>query len=165
MSDSGLDVEIVFSEANFNSHLEKGTIEMSNKYFDLLQDKMIRLINENLELHKYLGDKIMSEMELKDKLKEEREKVSEYSYKLSNFRCEETYENQQKAFIEWLEDKLNMCDGFLDTIKSDLEGGPYAGRVSRKKYIATQIMKNETGKKIYQEILSKYKEIVGDKDE
>ena len=69
--------------------------------------------------------------------------------------------NQQKEFIEWLEDKLNMCDGFLDTIKSDLEEISYAGRASGKTYIATQIMKNETTMKCYEEVLSKYKEIVG----
>ena len=70
-------------------------------------------------------------------------------------------ENQQKEFIEWLENKLNMCDGFLDTIKSDLEEISYAGRVSGKTYIATQIMKNEIAQKCYEEVLSKYKEIIG----
>lgn len=68
---------------------------------------------------------------------------------------------QQKEFIEWLEDKLNMCDGFLDTVKSDLEEISYAGRVSGKTYIATQIMKNETAMKCYEEVLSKYKETIG----
>ena len=71
---------------------------------------------------------------------------------------------QQKEFIEYLEDKLNMCDGFLDTIKSDLEEISYAGRVSGKTYIATQIMKNEIAMKCYEEVLSKYKEIVGYKE-
>ena len=69
---------------------------------------------------------------------------------------------QQKEFIEYLEEKLNMCDGFLDTIKSDLEEIPYAGRISGKSYITTKIMKNETAKKNYEDILSKYKEIIGD---
>ena len=58
-----------------------------------------------------------------------------------------------------------MCDGFLDTIKSDLEEISYAGRVSGKTYIATQIMKNETAMKCYEEVLSKYKETIGGKDE
>ena len=72
------------------------------------------------------------------------------------------YLSQQKEFIEYLEDKLNMCDGFLDTIKSDLEEISYAGRIAGKNYIATQIMKNETSKKNYEEVLSKYKEIIGE---
>ena len=35
---------------NFDSHIEKGTIEMSNEYYNLLEEKMARLINENQEL-------------------------------------------------------------------------------------------------------------------
>lgn len=35
---------------NFDSHIEKGTIEMSNEYYNLLEEKMARLINENKEL-------------------------------------------------------------------------------------------------------------------
>lgn len=76
----------------------------------------------------------------------------------------EIKETQQKEFIKYLEDKLNICDGFLDTIKSDLEEISYAGRASGKTYIATQIMKNETAKKCYEEALSKYKEIIGGKE-
>ena len=72
---------------------------------------------------------------------------------------------QQNEFIEYLEDKLNMCDGFLDTIKSDLEEISYGGRASGKTYIATQIMKNEIAMKCYEEVLSKYKEFIGGKDE
>ena len=71
---------------------------------------------------------------------------------------------QQKEFLEWLENEINICDGFLDAIKSDLEEISYAGRVSGKTYIATQIMKNETAKKCYEEALSKYKEIIGEKN-
>lgn len=71
------------------------------------------------------------------------------------------YLSQQKKFIEYLENEINMCDVFLETIKSDLEELTYAGRVAGKTYITTQIMKNETAKKICEEILSKYKEIIG----
>lgn len=73
-------------------------------------------------------------------------------------------EKQQKEFIKYLEDEINMCDGFLDTIKSDLEEVSYGGRLSNKTYIATQIMKNETGKKVYKEILQKYRSIIGEND-
>lgn len=58
-----------------------------------------RILNIAKELHK-------ENQKLKKQLEEERKKVSEYSYKLSNFRCEETYETQQKEFIEYLEDML-----------------------------------------------------------
>ena len=77
----------------------------------------------------------------------------------------EEKENQQKDFIEYLDCELNVCDGFLDTIKNDLEEISYVGRISGKTYIATQIVKNESTKKCYKEILSKYKEIIGGKYE
>lgn len=44
-------------EPNFNSHLEKGTVEMSNEYYNLLEEKMVRLINKNQEL-KYNWNKL-----------------------------------------------------------------------------------------------------------
>lgn len=52
MSDEELEEYINKIEPNFDSHLEKGTIEMSNEYYNLLEEKMARLINENK------GDKI-----------------------------------------------------------------------------------------------------------
>lgn len=64
---------------------------------------------EQLELANARADILLLQQEnqeLKKQLEEERKKVSEYSYKLSNFRCEETYETQQKEFIEWLESML-----------------------------------------------------------
>lgn len=79
---------------------------------------------------------------LKKQLEEERNKVREYSYKLSNFRCEETYENQQKEFIEWLENGINQVRNteFLDE------------RIQRAGLVA------------YNRVLSKYKEIIGGKE-
>ena len=70
--------------------------------------------------------------------------------------------NQQKEFIEYINEKIDICDGFIDTIRSDLEEISYGGRSCRKTYIANEIMKNEVAKNILEEILSKYKEIVGD---
>ena len=75
----------------------------------------------------------------------------------------EEKENRQKDFIEYLDCELNVCVGFLDAIKNDLEEISYVGRISGKTYIATQIVKNESTKKCYKEILSKYKEIIGGK--
>lgn len=117
------------------------------------------LFIENQKLKKQLNEKIVLEMKLKDELEGKRK---EYQEVYKDVRIEiKSYKNQQKEFIEYLEDKLNMCDGFLDTIKSDLEEISYAGRIAGKNYIATQIMKNETSKKNYEEVLSKYKEIIG----
>lgn len=39
---------------DFNSHIEKGTIEMNNEYYNLLEEKIARLINQNQELKSQL---------------------------------------------------------------------------------------------------------------
>ena len=39
---------------DFNSHIEKGTIEMNNEYYNLLEEKIARLISQNQELKKHL---------------------------------------------------------------------------------------------------------------
>ena len=52
MSDKELEECINKIEHNFDSHLETGTIEMSNEYYNLLEEKMARLINKNQELKK-----------------------------------------------------------------------------------------------------------------
>ena len=50
MSDEELEEYINKIEPNFDSHLEKGTIEMSNEYYNLLEEKMVRIINKNQSL-------------------------------------------------------------------------------------------------------------------
>lgn len=84
--------------------------------------------------------------QLKKQLEEERNKVREYSYKLSNFRCEETYENQQKEFIGYMNKTIEEleCD---DVDDEEIKG-----------YLIQRI-------DTFKEILSKYKEIIGVKDE
>lgn len=138
-----------------------------NKLWEYLSEKNIKfhvlkdedLKNENQKLKKQLNEKIVLEMKLKDELEGKRK---EYQDVYKDVRIEiKSYKNQQKEFIKYLEDEINMCDGFLDTIKNDLEELPYAGRVAGKTYITTKIMKNETSKKIFEEVLSKYKEIIG----
>lgn len=75
-------------------------------------------------------------------------------------------ENQQKEFMEYINEKIDICDGFIDTIRSDLENISYGGRIAGKTYIANEIMKNEVAKKTLEEILSKYRSIIGcDKSE
>lgn len=77
---------------------------------------------------------------LKKQLEEERNKVREYSYKLSNFRCEETYENQQKEFIEFITSYIELLSNKPDLIE-------------------------ESEIDLLKEILSKYKETIGVSDE
>ena len=54
MSDKELKEYIRTIEPNFDNHIEKGTIEMNNEYYNLLEERMARLINENQELKKQL---------------------------------------------------------------------------------------------------------------
>lgn len=112
-----------------------------------INDLIIELSKENQELNKkYLNAVSDYEQEkfnveqLKKQLEEERNKVREYSYKLSNFSCEETYENQQKEFIEYMKKTIEKleCD---DVDDEDLKG-----------YLLQRI-------DTFKEILSKYKEI------
>ena len=72
---------------------------------------------------------------------------------------------QQKEFIKYLENRIDMCDGFLDTAKSDLQETLYGvtyGVISANEDITTRIKENETAHKVYEEILQKYKSIVGE---
>ena len=55
-----------------------------------------------LELYKENQELFDKNKRLKNQLEEARQKNSEYSYKLCHFRCEETYENQQKEFISYM---------------------------------------------------------------
>ena len=84
MSDKELEEYINKIEPNFDSHLEKGTIEMSNEYYNLLEEKMVRLINKNQKLKKQLKEyKLITidyqELEARNKeLKERIDKAIEY---------------------------------------------------------------------------------------
>lgn len=54
MTNKELDDYMKTVNPNFDSHIEKGTIEMSNEYYNLLEEKMARLINKNQELKERL---------------------------------------------------------------------------------------------------------------
>lgn len=141
------------------NHLETTSLEPHDDYTDEFSYKDQKILWKYIKDLQQENQKLKSTLNLyKGSLHREHEAIHR-----ANDLEEENQElkNQQKEFIEYLEDKLNMCDGFLDTIKSDLKEISYAGRISGKNYIATQIMKNETAKKNYEDILSKYKEIIG----
>ena len=138
---------------------EGGTIE---EMFDVLRyifeygkTPLDDLIQENQELKKQLKNCYCNRTDCSARIKDSKKYDS----------LVQKIENQQKEFIEYMEDKLSMCDSILDTIKSDLEEVSYVGRASGKTYIATQIMKNETARKCYEEMLKKYKEIIGGNNE
>lgn len=57
MSDKELEEYIKEIDAKFESHIEKGTIEMTQEYYNLVEERMARLINENQQLKEALDRK------------------------------------------------------------------------------------------------------------
>ena len=109
-------------------------------------------------------DELFNEMEnWKEEVKELKKQLE--NYKKLGFKYlqdkNNNLENQQKEFIKYLENGIDICDGFLDTVKSDLQEIPY-GVISANENITTRIKENETAHKVYEEILQKYKEIIGE---
>lgn len=121
MTNEELDNYMKTVNLNFDSHIEKGTIEMSNEYYNLLEEKMARLINENQELKKQLEDMT----DCRDIASGHRKEVQDRETILLN---------QQKEFIKWLEsikfigiipiemvcDKYKEITGVLDDNKTTL---------------------------------------------
>lgn len=87
MNDKELDNYMKTVNPNFDSHIEKGTIEMSNEYYNLLEEKMARLIAENQELKKQLEERNIE-------------------YFKGVYDTNNKYNTQQQAFIKWLEDEI-----------------------------------------------------------
>ena len=157
MSDKELEEYTNKIEPNFNSHLEKGTIEMSNEYYNLLEEKMVRLINKNQELKSQLkGTTHCFDEEEHEKLKKQLEEYKATNKILSHELTKDKVLQQdclttccgipigdipklitqQKEFIKWLEDYLKLFD------KMDIDA-----KISYD---------------MFEEILQKYKEIIGD---
>lgn len=153
MTNKELDDYMKTVNPDFNSHIEKGTIEMSNEYYNLLEEKMVRLIAENQELNLELSgyrQAILNNKEMlglkeeNEKLKkqlEERTKMYQNAYNYSQKMETKAIilETQQKEFIKYLEDEIEACE-----LTSDL------------------IFNHNKKMKIYKEILQKYKSITGD---
>ena len=152
MSDKELEEYMNKIEPNFNSHLEKGTIEMSNEYYNLLEEKMVRLINKNQELKSQLkGTTHCFDEEEHEKLKKQVE-----TYEIDGYKQNEEldkmsfsirkYKTQQKEFIKY----MNAIIEDLETEDVDDE--------EIKAYLIQRI-------NTFKEILQKYKSIIGVSDD
>lgn len=132
MTNKELDDYIKTVNPDFNSHIEKGTIEMNNEYYNLLEEKIARLINEIQELKKQLEEankklylctpeipqnvhgKYVSYVDLVNEMYELKKQVEErtkmyqnaydYSQKMEGKAI--ILETQQKEFIKYLEDEI-----------------------------------------------------------
>lgn len=82
-------------------------------------EKISSLFEENQELKKQLNEKITLEMKLKEELEDKRK---EYQEVYKDVREEiKDYKNQQKEFIEWLENKLvSELDVFTEAKVCDI---------------------------------------------
>lgn len=118
--------------------MDNRTIEEIRKNETLLIEEIKGLIEENQELKKQLE---VGKEQYND-LVEEKEKIQE---QLSSNTLQ--FENQQKEFIEWLEDKINF---WKDKIFENV--------ITENDWTLT-LWRNKLG--ILEESLSKYKEIVG----
>ena len=162
MSDKELEEYINKIEPNFDSHLEKGTIEMSNEYYNLLEEKMVRLINKNQELNKKYENAVADyekTMFEKEQLKKQLEEKNKPQIFIDTQNIEERYaeglyqdyleeenkkhKTQQKEFIEYMNDIIED----LETEDVDDE--------EMKGYLIQRI-------DTFKEILQKYKSIIGD---
>ncbi len=182
MVDKELDNYMKTVNPNFDSHIEKGTIEMSNEYYNLLEEKMARLINENQELKKHLKVPKACNLKALEDYKSyyedtTREKILEDTYieycayvnlahrysKLEkqleqyqeevcilDMRTDENikYKNQQKEFIKYLEDEKDRLARECSNIYEDSLG--HTRLVNADKFDEVN------------DILQKYKEIIGD---
>ena len=93
-------------DPNFDSHLEKGTIEMSNEYYNLLEEKMVRLINKNQKLKEELEEKNKPQIFID--IQDIEERYAEGLYQDYLEEENKKYKNQQKEFIEFLENEINI---------------------------------------------------------
>ena len=106
MSDKELEEYINKIEPNFDSHLEKGTIEMSNEYYNLLEEKMVRLINKNQELKKQLEEYENEPLT---------NKISRIDCVVSNIYSRN--KTQQKEFISYLENMLDNENDIFSVVR------------------------------------------------
>ena len=114
-------------------------LEARNIKFHVLEED---LKNENQKLKKQLNEKIVLEMKLKDELEGKRK---EYQDVYKDVRIEiKSYKNQQKEFIEYLENEI---------MEIRAKWGNALSNISQLDVAMTV--------RAYEEVLSKYKKIIG----
>lgn len=140
------------NEYSFIVEFDEISENQINKLWEYLKARNIKfhvleedLKNENQKLKKQLNEKIVLEMKLKDELEGKRK---EYQDVYKDVRIEiKSYKNQQKEFIEYLENEKNRLAKECSYT--------YEGSLGRLLYVNEDIF-NEVNR-----ILSKYKEITG----
>lgn len=169
MSDKELEEYINKIEPNFDSHLEKGTIEMSNEYYNLLEEKMARLINKNELLKKQLEEwnhHLKCSKEMLD-LQGHNGNYNYDSYMLGIYNGMEyiiaLFETREPIYksgkdIEFISDKTQQKE-FIEYMNKTIEELE-CGDVDDEEMKGYLIQRIDT----FKEILRKYQEIIGDKE-
>ena len=121
MSDKELEEYIKKVEPNFDSHLEKGTIEMSNEYYNLLEEKMVRLINKNQKLKERIEYLERSNNRREDDILEQRQEISN---------LEDNWDKLKKYFNE----RIEVCNNRLSTPFCNFE------KATKERLIFTQCL-------------------------
>ena len=121
MSDKELEEYINKIESNFDSHLEKGTIEMSNEYYNLLEEKMVRLINKNQKLKERIEYLERSNNRREDDILEQRQEISN---------LEDNWDKLKKYFNE----RIEVCNNRLSTPFCNFE------KATKERLIFTQCL-------------------------
>lgn len=172
MTNKELDNYMKTVSPNFDSHIEKGTIEMNNEYYNLLEEKMARLINETQELKKQLEEankklylctpeipqnvhgKYVSYVDLVNEMYELKKQLEDITLcrDIASGHREEVQDrenillNQQKEFIKYLEDEKDRLASACSNIYED--GLGHTRLVNEDKFDEVN------------DILQKYKEII-----
>ena len=139
---------------------DKNALNEMIDYYDELFDEMESWREDTQKLKKLLEEKNKPQIFIDTQDMEERYAEGLYQDYLEEEN--KKYKNQQKEFISYLENEIDICDSFLDTVKSDSQEIPYGVISAGKTYITTRIKENETAQKVYKEVLKKYKEIIGE---
>ena len=153
----GLDEDTIFDDVKtYARSLKENKILRENAEHN---DKVVDKVNwENMLLKK-------ENQELKKQLEENKDKINWYE----NFEINKTidklrikHNNQQKEFIEWLEDKIQQQETLMAENQEKLYFLIYE---DEKEDLKLYSRKAYTRRIILEEILQKYKEIIGVSDE
>lgn len=125
MSDKELEEYIKKVEPNFSSHIENGTIEMSNEYYNLIEERMARLTNKNQELEKenkelshIIANKVISDYNIDIPLKKE---LGDANLKIVSLEdAIHCYKQEKEDLIKWLEDKIKESEKVIDILNKPL---------------------------------------------
>ena len=71
-------------------------------------------------------------------------------------------QNNWNELKKWLEEEINICDGCIDTMQSDLQ--EIAPRGSGKSYLTGEIFKNKVAKRSFEVTSNKMQELEGNND-